>query len=269
MQTKTSIIVVLITVLASVITTSVAEAVELKKTPLQNQLAINISSFYNEQTFAGLDEFDNEINSLRSSDNAKGKSIVRAAFYSALLPGLGEYYVGNRSKARVFFAVEATAWIGYLSYRVYGNWKEDDLIRFASEYADANLEGKSQEFQDWVGFYDDIDQFNSLGRVQDQDRPYLVDNSVNHWRWQSDDDKANYRHLKNSSREAFRRANFLVGLAVVNRIVSIIDAVRDAKRSNSEIKDADFSLVGKFKYRLDINPFSNSKPVSFALVARF
>ena len=75
--------------------------------------------------------------------------------------------------------------------------------------------------------------------------------------------------MKNSSREAFRRANFLVGLAVVNRIVSIIDAVRDAKRTNSEIKEADFSLVGKIKYRLEINPFSNNKPVSFALVARF
>ena len=269
MQTKLSIIAVLITVLASVITTSAAEAVELKKTPLQDKLASNISSFYNEQIFAGLDEFENEINSQRSSDNTEKKSIVKAALYSALLPGLGEYYVGNRRKARVFFAVEATAWIGYLSNRVYGNWKEDDLIRFASEYADANLEGKSQEFQDWVGFYDDIDQFNSLGRVQDQDRPYLVDNSENHWRWQSDEDKANYRNLKNSSREAFRRANFLVGLAVVNRIISIIDAVRDAKRSNSEIKDADFSLVGKIKYRFKIHPFSNSKPVSFALVARF
>ena len=266
MQTKLSIIVVLITVLASVTTSA---AVELKKTPIQDKFASNINSFYDEQTNAGPDEFDNKINSQQSFDNDEKKSIVKAALYSALLPGLGEYYVGNRSKARVFFAVEATAWIGYLSYQVYGNWKEDDLIRFASEYADANLEGKSQEFQDWVGFYDDIDQYNSLGRVQDQDRPYLEDNSTNHWRWQSDDDKANYRDLKNRSREAFRRANFLVGLAVVNRIVSIIDAVRDAKRSNNEIKDADFSLVGKIKYRFEMNPFSNNKPVSFALVARF
>jgi len=175
MQTKISTIVISITILAAVITTSAAGAVELKKTPIQDKLAGFINSFYDEQTFAGLDEFDNINKSLRSSDNAEKKSIVKAAFYSALLPGLGEYYVGNRSKARVFFAIEATAWIGYLSYQVYGNWKEDDLIRFASEYAGANLEGKSQEFQDWVGFYDDIDQYNSLGRVQDQDRPYLVD----------------------------------------------------------------------------------------------
>ena len=269
MQISSNIIVVLITVLASALTTLAAEAVELKQTPVQDEFASNISSFYNEQTFAGLDEFDNANDFQRSTDNAGKKSIVKAALYSALLPGLGEYYVGNRRKARVFFAVEAVTWIGYLSYKVYGNWKEDDLIRFASEYANANLEGKSQEFQDWVGFYDDIDQYNSLGRVQDQDRPYLIDNFENHWRWQSDDDKANYRNLKNSSREAFRRTNFLVGLAVVNRIVSIIDAVRDAKRSNSEIKDADFSLVGKIKYRFNIDPFSNNKPVSFAVVASF
>ena len=269
MRTKIGIIVVLITVVASTIVTSAAEAVDLKKTPIQDQLASNISSYYNGQTFAGVDEFDNDINSQQAFENAEKKSIFKAALYSALLPGLGEYYVGNRRTARAFFVVEATAWIGYLSFKLYGNWKEDDMIRFAAEQANAELDGKSKEFQDWVGFYDDIDQYNSLGRVQDQDRPYLADNSTNHWRWQSDEDRANYRHLKNRSREAQRRADFMVGLAVVNRIVSIIDAVRDAKRANSEIKDADFSLVGKVKYRLDVNPFSTNKTVNFALVTRF
>ena len=105
MRIRSNIIVVLIIVLASVLTTLTAEAVELKQTPVQDKFASNISSFYNEQTFAGLDEFDNANNFQRSTDNADKKSIVKAALYSALLPGLGEYYVGNRRKARVFFAV--------------------------------------------------------------------------------------------------------------------------------------------------------------------
>ena len=143
------------------------------------------------------------------------------------------------------------------------------MVKFAATYANASLEDKNDEFRDLVGFYDDIDQYNSLGRVQDPDGPYLEDNATNHWRWQSESEQSTYRHLKNRSREAFRRADFMIGLVVVNRIVSIIDAIRDAKRANSKLRDSEFSLVGDINYRLEVNPFDFDKPIKFALVARF
>ena len=205
-----------------------------------------------------------------TKQDANRKSVSRAMLYSALLPGLGEHYVGSRKKARYFFAVEAISWLGFLSYHTYGNWREDDYINFARERAGAQLEDKDDLHRDWVGFYDDIDQFNEFGRVQDRERPYLVDNESNHWRWRSASDKSAYRELKNRSREAFRRRDFTVGLMILNRIVSIIDAIHDARKTRRLFGDTTPSNGReRFGYRLDIDPLSAGQQVRLELLARF
>jgi len=244
-------------------------AVTLKDAPLEMQFAASISKDFGNVLLARTDFDDQTEKNTGSAPTSRRVSLVKAGIYSALIPGLGEYYVGHRSKARIFFAVEAATWVSFFTLHFYGNWKEDDLVQFAAENANANLENKSDEFKDWVGFYDDIDQFNSLGRVQDPKRPYLVDNAENHWRWQSTEAQSTYRHLKNRSREAYRRRDFMVGLAVVNRIVSIIDAVRDAKRSKREIKGSEFSLVRGVNYRIEIDPFDQNRPLAMSLFKRF
>ncbi len=264
MRTVTFIIVIcaLLTVSASL------HAVDLPATPLQDRFAaMGRQSGLSQPVY------------LASNGNSGGlwgdrgkpdrKSVGKALLYSALLPGMGEYYVGNRKKARYFFAVEAVSWLGFLSFHMYGNWKEDDYINFARARADARLEDKSDEFRDWVGFYDDIDQFNELGRVQDRDRPYLVDNESNHWRWRNRSDKAAYREIKNRSREAFRRRDFTIGLMIINRVVSVIDAVHDARKSRRLFGSSTDNDSRRFGYRLDIDPFSADQQVRLALLARF
>ena len=248
---------------------SSANALTLKDTPIQRQFAQNISNNFETKSIARAFDGDQEFKKSDSPKRENKKSLVKAGLYSALLPGLGEFYVGHKSKARVFFAVEAATWVSFFSFHIYGNLKENDYIDFAAVHANANLEGKSHDFKDWVGFYEDIDQFNSLGRVQDPERAYLEDTPENHWRWESVSAQETYRHLKNRSREAHRRRDFMVGLAVVSRIVSIIDSVRDAKRSQRELSSSDFSLAGGLNYRLEIDPFDINQPVSLALYKRF
>ncbi len=259
----------IITAGALVLLTYNLPAVALKNTPLQERLASSISNDFSNISLAMTNSSDQEFGSSPPAAGERKISLVKAGIYSALLPGLGEYYVGHRSKARIFFAVEAATWISFFTYNFYGNWKKDDLINFAATHANANLEGKTKEFQDWVGFYQDIDQFNSLGRVGDPDREYLVDNAENHWRWQTQAEQEIYRQLKNKSRDAYRRRDFMVGLAIVNRVVSIIDAVRDAQRSRREIKDSEFSLVKGISYRVEIVPFDEQRPLTLSLFKRF
>lgn len=239
-----------------------AIAVELKDTPIQTQmfagLAVPVAqenAFYNA---SGGKLFG----SSRDSDNKRTerKSVGKAILYSILLPGLGERYVGHKKKASYFFAAEALWWVGYISYHTYGGWKEDAYINFARERADADLEGKSEEFLDFVGYYYSIDQYNTVGRVLDRNRPYLEDNASNHWRWYNSSDKAAFREMKNSSREAFRRADFMIGLMVLSRIVSAIDAAHDARVSRRLFGASD--SPGKspvLGYRLHIDPFGDSR----------
>ena len=257
----------LIPAIALVLTGGVS-AVELKPTPIQSALQTRLAAGTGSQFYAGGEDWDESDGLQWGEDDDQRKSVGKAALYSMLLPGWGEYYVGHKRKARVFFAIEALSWIGFAGFTIYGNWKENDYIRFAAERAGADLHGKDQWFRDIVGFYDDIDQYNSFGRVYDPDRPYLDDNRANHWRWQNQSDRAVYRHLKNRSHEAGRRAEFMIGLAILNRVASVIDAVRDARRTRRAFDDT-FGAAGGSSWHLEVNPLAGRRQVNLTFATPF
>lgn len=196
----------------------------------------------------------------------KGKSRTKAMLLSLAVPGAGEYYLGYKGKARGFFAAEAASWLGFASFRLYGGWKKDDYQRLARERAGAQLEGKSEAFLDLVGFYEDIDQYNSLGRVSDPERPYLPDTPENHWRWQSVEDQAAYRGIKNRSKEAFRRSEFLIGAMVLGRVVSVIDVFRFCKTSSEEAgTDDEFGAAPIPPVRLELAPMADTRQIALTM----
>lgn len=181
------------------------------------------------------------------------KSMWKAAALSLALPGAGEYYLGNKRKAKAFFAVEAATWTGFAAFKIYSHWKKDDLIKYAREHAGADLVGRNEEYLDLVGFYTSTREYNTLGRVGDPERPYLDESPTNYWQWQSEDERSVYRNLKNRSREANRRSQFMIGLAVLNRIVSVIDAVRDARRQERALDDS-FSVSEPKRVQFSLDP---------------
>jgi len=263
----------------SVLCISVCQAVELESTPIQTALQNELRGGGLVSTLAALepdDGWQDGDRNDRSEDapennygSARGKSVTKAAVLSAILPGAGVYYLGQKKKARYFFAAEALTWIGYFSFKTYSNWKEDDYIRFAASNANAQLEDKSKEFHDFVGFYTSIDDYNSFGRIFDPERAYLTDTPDNHWRWQSDQDQETYRHLKNRSREADRRAEFMIGVAVLDRIVSVIDAIRTGKKLKSQLDQESFSTRGREDMKLKINPFSKDTQIKLTFYTDF
>lgn len=195
---------------------------------------------------------------------AGGKKAWKALALSALVPGAGEYYLGHRGRARIFFTGEALSWIGYGSFRMYGHWRKDDMTRWARDRAGAELDGKSDFHLDMVGFYEDIDEYNTFGRVMDPDRPYLFDTPANHWRWQDSSDQKVYRDLKNQSREAYRRSNFMIGVMVVNRIVSVVDVFQMVLRSRGKFEER-FSTEEQTGLRVQLDPGSLTRQVVVSL----
>jgi len=246
-----------------------SQAVDLIPTPIDDEMRVELSGNYKIESWADNNQDDLDFSSQgNESGGIKTKSALKAGLYSALLPGAGEYYLGHKKKARMFFVADVITWLSYFTFRTYSGWREDDFIRLAEVGAGAQLEGKSDEFHDLVGFFDDIDEANRVGRISNPEREFLESTPENYWRWVNLDDRQTYRALKNQSRESKRRADFMFGVAIVNRIVSVVDAVITAKRDERKI-DTEFSELKQPSYQFQIDPMSLDRQFSFTYFVDF
>lgn len=186
------------------------------------------------------------------------KSRFKAIALSALWPGAGELYLGNKKTASGFFVAEALIIAGYVSYKLAASEKQDDLIRYAETYAGVSATGKSDLYLDMVGFYTDNDHYNSEGRVGDPDRPFYPDDEVYHWRWQSEVQRSTYRELKNRQGQLSQKSDFVLTMAVANRVVSVITTAISSRRISSR-SGQEFSSQLPDSFRLSLEPVSTNR----------
>ncbi|MCK4856501.1 MAG: hypothetical protein KAT58_00870, partial [candidate division Zixibacteria bacterium] len=90
----------LIPAIALVLTTGTS-ALELKPTPIQSALQTRLAAGAGSQFYAGGEDWDEGDGLKWGEGDDQRKSVGKAALYSMLLPGWGEYYVGHKHKARV------------------------------------------------------------------------------------------------------------------------------------------------------------------------
>lgn len=210
------------------------------------------------QTFAQLSTNRDTVKSTTHQNNSRPKSGIKAALLSAALPGLGQLYLDEKGKGQLFLIAEGATWATFAAFQIYSKWKEDDFERLAITEAGVDVASRDDEYLDLIAFYNNVDEYNALGRITESDRPYIDPNdSTNAWYWSDPAQRNTFRQLKNSSREASRRSQFAVGLAIVNRAASVIDALLSARRSIKEEIDNKFSFLEDMNMRFSVHP---SKP---------
>jgi hypothetical protein len=64
----------------------------------------------------------------------KKYSPLRAALYSAILPGAGQFYTKSYWQSAAFFGSEVLAWVLYASYENEGDQKTDEFKNYADEH---------------------------------------------------------------------------------------------------------------------------------------
>jgi hypothetical protein len=185
-------------------------------------------------------------NPLLDDDAGDRKSVSRAMLLSLVLPGLGEMYVGRKSRAIGFFAAEAGIWSAFILFKHKQNWLKDDYINFARSHAGVDPEGKSDFFYDMLAFYDNRDDYNAISRAGSRDNPFFPEVPEYDWQWESNEMRRQYRDLKNSSEASKRNANFALGAALANRVISVVDAWWCAKSYNRQFS----TFFSRVKLRL-------------------
>jgi hypothetical protein len=184
---------------------------------------------------------------LETDQDRHGKSKFLALGLSLLLPGAGQYYAENKTKTIIFGSAEASIWGSYFGIRQYGKWKKDDYRAWAAFHAGADVNDKPDIFFEKLTYYDNIDEYSQLAPLYDGDEAILFPaTSDYYWNWDSENNRDRYRELRNQSKNAYRRSLFLVGAAIINRLLSGIDAFRTADyyESDSEFGQAGLSAGG-------------------------
>ncbi|HCR17722.1 MAG TPA: hypothetical protein DIU35_09575 [Candidatus Latescibacteria bacterium] len=187
-----------------------------------------------------------------SAAESSPKSAKLAFIFSLVLPGVGEFYIRYTKRGAAFLGVEALTWINYARWRGKGNDLKAEFRKYADqnwnearyrswqEYNAANgrpynetetLPCKhdtgdcekvdTQQYYEMIGKYDQFvfgwDDVSNVGFS-------VINNEV------SSGLREDYENQRNESNKLLKRASFIIGLAVANRIVSAVHASTRASR---------------------------------------
>jgi len=209
-------------------------------------------------------------------------STSKAVLYSLLLPGLGDWQLGNKGRAAAFFAVEGAIWISYAVFEVQGGQREDEYESLAVRFAGVTRTGHSDEYYAKLRDYDTSEAYEADvkldGRIElatqygvgaigaDALEQYFTDHRVSDyepWQWSSLDRRLQYSEVRSSSKTSYRRADYMIAAAAANRLVSAVFAYAGARSLN---KAAEAGDVG---YRLDVTPRAHGVDVAMVLTRSF
>jgi hypothetical protein len=166
-------------------------------------------------------------------------SRLKALGASWLMPGLGHRTIGRDGRARFFMMMEAAVLLGVTVSETQGYVRKRGYVGYAESFAGVTeATGKPDWYYRNLGQYrssdDYVDDIARTARALYGDdlaarEAYIAQNRPGRgetWRWASDADRREYRERRKASRNAYRRASLFVGGALLNRLLSSLDAAR-------------------------------------------
>lgn len=187
------------------------------------------------------------------------KSPKKALALSALIPGAGQAYAGSYYKTAGFVAVEALSWTMFMIYNKEGKNIEREFQQFADTHWIEN------DYWDWIARHSGIDRNNMdalreweeerfshhLHLVKDQ-QYYEMIGKYDQFNYGWDDSdiglldedwdiskrsarRLYYEDRRDASNRAFKKATTGVTIAMLNHILSAIDAAWTVSRHNKQL----------------------------------
>jgi hypothetical protein len=173
-------------------------------------------------------------------------SLAKAILFSALVPGLGEFYSGHTYRGLGFATVEAGIWITYATFEVQENLRAERAVEYAVSVAGAVPDGDDDYYSAMAQFLrsDGPGQWNEYVRRKRRDGEdvgveYVGDAG---WAWPSDQHFLRYRDLRRGQLEAADNATDMLAVALINRIASIVDVVAAMRSDAHKREEAGFGL---------------------------
>ena len=151
--------------------------------------------------------------------NAKSK------FQSMVLPGWGEYTMGESERANNCFIREAALWLIYIVGKQTADWYESDYTAFAELHADVDMTGKNYLFVVNLGHYNSLDVYNDT-----KERKRLMNDKYKEgegfeWQWDNSANRIKFDEMRIKSASFNKYAKFSVGGLILHRLISFFDVI--------------------------------------------
>jgi len=187
----------------------------------------------------------------------KDKSLILSIASSAVLPGAGHYYLGQKPRATAFFWVDASLWLAAGITYFYSDNQLENARGYAVRYAEAEGAPKDLAFLTIVGDYrsrggsryqnsspDNNEDYNQAmiraGRPIDAEYPYVYGYI---WDWGSSDNPETTAHMEKYKdmlrRHRIAKIAFQVSLGAMalNRVLAIFDVVRIYRKTSANFSN--------------------------------
>jgi len=197
---------------------------------------------------------------------------LKHASHSLLLPGWSQLRSHHNYRAAFFLTTEAAIWTSFAVFKVQGHSRENTYQDYAVNFAGISPGSRDDSYWRALGVYRDSDAYNEDRRRDlriglDPSGPEYAGGDA--WQWQSEARFEDYNALRRDANSAFDNADLVVVLALVNRLVSFVDAMRSGPPQN-EGDDAPNHLLnaGGFGMDLGVGPDANGGVASSFTLSR-
>lgn len=178
-----------------------------------------------------------------SSGKAQQNPNPEGAFIRSLIvPGWGHYYVNRDhwTRGQIHLGTEAALIASYFGFSVRAENLEQQYKTLASLKAGVNISDRSRTFQIAIGDFNTLQDYNDFQlRSRNWNRLY-EDQPENRWLWKNEEARENYNNLRSDMDRVRNQLPAILGLMVVNRVISAVSAYNRAK---SQANVPEISLV--------------------------
>ncbi len=203
--------------------------------PLQNNSIIPMEK-KNSLSFLDSISEKKQQTTVRGSKKSPGLAFI----YGLLIPGMGHVYANRFNTGKYFMISEATVWLTYALFTVYGNWLLDDSYSYATSHAGITVGSKAKDDKFFIDIanYSNVDEYNNEKlRFGEYDKLYYPEQGYGFY-WNSDEERRLYRGDKIGGDRMLNDRLFVVGAVFINHLISGISAVFAANSYNSELKES-------------------------------
>jgi hypothetical protein len=188
----------------------------------------------------------------KSSVVKSKKSPALAFLMSLLVPGTGQVYAGRFDVGKYYMISEASLWLMYASFTIYGNWLLNDAYNFAVIHAGINKNGKNDQFFLDIANWDNVIEYNN-DKLQrgEYNLLYYPENGWGFY-WDQVSNRKKYREDKLAGDRIKNDRLFVVGAVLVNHVISAISALFVTNKYNSELNQ-----TGGYTLNADVIRFQN------------